>query len=586
MKLFELETLLENVIFEEINKDQLTSTAQSMGIDPESLRVWLDDTDPTPRKSFAFWLLRALKKGELQPEDDERAKTALNRFIQLRNARKIEDIMQFPNLHTLETRLEQLAGEGAKRQGFAGINPVNLPGVTWLADGPGNMKFYNVRNADSLAQIGEGTKWCTRKSFPNCQAWNYLNRFGSLIVGYKDGKPYIQMNPDYSQANDVNDVNIIDSPTFDKSIFKNLPKPDVDMPETWNSNDTDIKALINWSKLTGNKVTDLPMPSILHHRTSNRTFQELVLKSSDPSSIKWAVKQIYDDLATWSKVTGNPVTFPKPEIRPPDVWNVNDPRQVILTTFAEITGEKVDLPMPRMIKGYKQNFSGEPKRVKDLKDWMKLTGNEVSLPKPSNTQDEFIHRLANAISKGRGFFNLGKLMGVFVTLAKEKHERIPEIEDVILKKDFDKEVTSRRMGNGGEFKHYAGMYEIVDYVKYVIKGNWPEFEKKIDSDFFNAMYYYLKTGLKPINSTNDLIKETFALNAEIQSAIRSNSKPSPELRERVKNYLVSAKKTLKYGETSFVIAMVLKPYTNKLEPLASLMGNKSYTRSKDVKMVE
>ncbi len=157
MKLLELESILESIISEEINKDQLLSTAQAMGIDAESLRNWINDADPTPKKSFAFWLLRSLKKGQIQPEDDDRIRAMLNRFIELRNARRIEDIMQFPDPHSLETRIEQLAGVGAKRQGFSGFDPESLPGVQ-VAEKRPDMTFYKVSDANSLAKIGEGTK--------------------------------------------------------------------------------------------------------------------------------------------------------------------------------------------------------------------------------------------------------------------------------------------------------------------------------------------------------------------------------------------------------------------------------------------
>jgi hypothetical protein len=207
------------------------------------------------------------------------------------------------------------------------------------------------------------------------------------------------------------------------------------------------------------------------------------------------------------------------------------------------------------------------------------------LPTPSNTDEEFIDKLANAIKHGRHFFNIAKLMEIFIKLAKKKNQRIPKIEDVILKKDYKTgSIISNKFSHGGYFRHYAGMFEICEYVKDIIKGNWPEFEKKIDDDYFNAMYYYLRTGLKPVNSNNKMVKDTFSLNKEIQETIRNNLPPSPELRQKIKNYLIDAKKLLKGGELNFVVNMVLKPYTNKLEPLKSLMDNKSFTRHKDVKM--
>ena len=127
----------------------------------------------------------------------------------------------------MEARLDQLAGQGSKRQGFAGINPVTLPGVEVLETRP-DITLYKVTDPTSLAKIGEGTKWCTRFSYDNSSqvAKNYLERYPYLVIGYKDGKPYVQYNPDYSQVMDVNDV---DFHRNDEKKAKqlNLPPPEI-----------------------------------------------------------------------------------------------------------------------------------------------------------------------------------------------------------------------------------------------------------------------------------------------------------------------------------------------------------------------
>lgn len=227
MKLSELTSLLEIVITEEINKNQLISVANALQVQPEVLRAWIEKTDPTPRKSFAFWILRGLKSGDIRTEDDVRIKTAINRFIELRNAQRIEDIMQFPTLHDLETRLEQLVGQGAKRKGFAGVDPMTLPGVSVIEDRP-DLTLYKVTDPDSLAKIGEGTKWCTRYSYSNSSntAASYLKRFPYLVVGYKNGRPYVQFNPDYSQVMDVTD-RMFHNTNPDEAKKLDLPPPEI-----------------------------------------------------------------------------------------------------------------------------------------------------------------------------------------------------------------------------------------------------------------------------------------------------------------------------------------------------------------------
>ena len=62
MKLSELKSLIEGVVFEEINKDQLASTAKMLNVSTDELKKWVEETDPTPNKSFSTWILRELKK--------------------------------------------------------------------------------------------------------------------------------------------------------------------------------------------------------------------------------------------------------------------------------------------------------------------------------------------------------------------------------------------------------------------------------------------------------------------------------------------------------------------------------------------
>ena len=47
---------LKDLIMEEINKDQLASTAKSLNIDENELRKWIEETDPTPNKGFSVWI--------------------------------------------------------------------------------------------------------------------------------------------------------------------------------------------------------------------------------------------------------------------------------------------------------------------------------------------------------------------------------------------------------------------------------------------------------------------------------------------------------------------------------------------------
>jgi len=64
-------------------------------------------------------------------------------------------------------------------------DPQELPGVTLEAT-EGSIKAYKVTDPNSLAELGEGSKWCTRKSYPNCRAATYLQQSAQIILVYKD----------------------------------------------------------------------------------------------------------------------------------------------------------------------------------------------------------------------------------------------------------------------------------------------------------------------------------------------------------------------------------------------------------------
>ncbi len=300
MKLYELKALVKDIIFEEINKDQLASTAKTLGLPVEELKRWVEETDPTSNKSFSTWILRELKKCRIRLEDNRRITTDINRFIELRNARRIEDIMHFSTIYDLESRLDQLAGQGSKRQGFAGVDPSTLPGVTVMETRP-DMIFYKITNPTSLAKMGEGTKWCTRFSYDNSSeiAKKYLRKYPYLVIGYKDGKPYVQYNPDYSQVMNVNDQRF-HIENSEQAKLLNLPRPDVVVPDRrkrtvkGDLTPTEQK-LLQWSKYTTEPVI-LPTYAKGRDEDYERRVAQSIMKSDDVSHLI-RVLRVFDQYA-------------------------------------------------------------------------------------------------------------------------------------------------------------------------------------------------------------------------------------------------------------------------------------------------
>lgn len=293
---------LKSLIKEEINQDQLKSVAAHINKSEEYLRNWVTKTDPTQNQGFSVWLLRGLKLGNIRMEDQHRIKETLERFIELRRANRIADIMNFPHINDLENAIEQSAGAGSKRQGFSGVDPTKLPGVTVLEVRPSQgIVFYKVEDPISLGKIGEGTKWCTRSSYDKGRtAEYYIEHYGHLVVGYKNQKPFIQYNPDYSQVMDVNDVNFkhnqeinprdleLPPPEF---LKKNLPKrqkqpPKIKLirpvePKRSDSSDTltpQQRQLKNWMPFTHKndpQWNDFIEPRLKHVRTQSTKGRDL-----------------------------------------------------------------------------------------------------------------------------------------------------------------------------------------------------------------------------------------------------------------------------------------------------------------------
>jgi hypothetical protein len=496
MPVSSLKNWLKNLITEEINKDQLASVANALKIRPDVLKGWVLKTDPTPNQGYSVWLLRGLKKQFIRMEDGPRAKSALERFIQLRNAGRIGDIMQFPHINDLETAIEQLAGQGARRQGFSGVDPSTLPGVEIAQDNPEkDVIMYKVTDPKSLAVMGEGTKWCTRLSYGNGDyhmAESYLKRLGHIFVVYKEGKPYLQFNPDYSQVMDVNDITWKGS--SDELGGLELPPPNVPPPKFFDPEGREQQAYEKWANLTGKKI-DVPLPKAL----ANPNQYSLTLKGEEPKEIQL--------LRRWGKLTGNPITLP---------------------------------------------------------------------PRDAEFNARFVKRLAKSIKNSNSFGSIIRPMQGFLWYAKENKTRVPEVEKEILNKNW-KKIEFRYFGGGGKMRHLPGMFEIVQYVKDVIKGNWPEFEQKIQDDVFNSVYYYTKTGLSPDFITNQNTKDFVMLIKHIQ-----NKNPvikTKEFEKKLKEFLLKAKKEYNRGTMQQVIDHILVPYVRVTgRSLINILG-KDYRKS-------
>ena len=182
---------------------QLQVVSKHLNISPEIIVKNLEEVDPQGKATA--WLLKQLKDNKLiVPEDNHRIKTALEAFKQHQPRLPIKDINQYNSLYEVEEAIETVTGTGSKRSGSLQVNPKTLPGVKFI-NHIGELKLYKITNAKSLKELGEGTKWCTRKSYPDCQAKDYIDEFSYLYIITRDNKPFIQFTSDFGQVMDVND---------------------------------------------------------------------------------------------------------------------------------------------------------------------------------------------------------------------------------------------------------------------------------------------------------------------------------------------------------------------------------------------
>ena len=77
-------------------------------------------------------------------------------------------------------------------------DPLALEGVE-VFEGSGPMVAFIVSDAESLKEMGEGSKWCTRGSFPDCRAEIYIRDNGPQIVVVYNGRLIAQFSSDLEQ---------------------------------------------------------------------------------------------------------------------------------------------------------------------------------------------------------------------------------------------------------------------------------------------------------------------------------------------------------------------------------------------------
>ena len=173
---------------------------------------------------YTSWILKQIYYNNIIiPEDNARIQETLQNFTKLQPRLEIKDINKYPTIHDLEEILEPHLNTGSKRSGGLQINPSSLPGIE-LVNTKGDYKTYKITNPESLSILGEGTKWCTRKSYKPCQAKRYIKDHNYIFMITNKNTPFIQYTPDYNQIKDVKDNDIINKQLLQTLILPPNPQ--------------------------------------------------------------------------------------------------------------------------------------------------------------------------------------------------------------------------------------------------------------------------------------------------------------------------------------------------------------------------
>jgi hypothetical protein len=274
MKLYELHLLEALLPPEEKYHSQAEKLAKSLNIDANELLKAAIKADPNPKKKNVGWILKqAGVRNIILPEDIPHLANVLRQFEEQKRVGRISrnDINNYKDIEDLERTLEELGAIESKRQGGLGFDPLKLPGVEVHAK-KGPYLTLKITNPESAAELGEGSKWCTRKSYSGgSQASNYIKRHGALFIVFKNNKKYLQYTPNYSQ------VQHVDGPS---AKFKpEGPALEVMKPEPGAGGEV----LLGYAKLSGKRSPDMEkeLINLIENETDKEKLQHTIIQAID-----------------------------------------------------------------------------------------------------------------------------------------------------------------------------------------------------------------------------------------------------------------------------------------------------------------
>ena len=441
--------LLDEAVFP---VQQLDKAERVLGLPKQTIIDTVEQFDPTPTKDYSVWILKQwMFKNIILPEDGHRVLTVLTHYDKQKrkaNSRLEKDINRYRTIHNLERAVEEEVPALKTTAVEVGHKVKDLPGVTVVKRVPPDMVVLKVEDPDSLATLGEGTRWCTRRSYPNCQAQKYINKYHYIYVVLKQGKPFVQYTPDYEQVQDVDN-----KPFDDPRALRLILVP----PEEHTA-----RAIYRYSKLINQRY----LPG-----------EQVVAKDPD-TGIRYT--KLFFVGKRWPEA--------EPFIAKDAYWSLE---YALLLNNRFPAGEETILKskdVGLMVRYAKKVIGGR---------WLKA---EPFIAKDAYWSLEYARFLKDRFPAGEETILKSKDVGLMVNYAKEVIKgRWPEAEPFIAKSaDWSLEYAhflKDRFPAGEEtiLKSNNPFY-IISYAKKVIGGRWPEAEPFIAKDDYWSLEYARSLG--------------------------------------------------------------------------------------------
>jgi len=150
------------------------------------------------------WLLNQVYNNivSLDKEDLAEVQTLIQTFEKIKKNLEFKDINQFKSIGILQKTVDKFM-ETQTVESQADIE--KYPNTQTIKT-VGPYSIIKTSNPEAVAEIGVGTKWCTRKGYNPCQASRYINKFDHIYIMLKDYKPILQWDPKFNEIKDAQNI--------------------------------------------------------------------------------------------------------------------------------------------------------------------------------------------------------------------------------------------------------------------------------------------------------------------------------------------------------------------------------------------